>query len=553
MADWDFTTDFISIGSGGGGLVAALTTKSRGFDALVIEKREVVGGSTAMSGGVLWIPNNPLMAAEGVDDSYEDAMAYFDDVVGDVGPASSFERRHAYVTAGPEMVTFLQGLGLAFRRCEGYCDYYPEAKGGKPRGRSIEGKLFDGQRLGPWFDKLQQSFLFEMSGLAAYTGDAAKLVNFNRSRRNFVVAGRTWARTKVAMARGVSPLTSGWSFIGQMLYRAIGSEIPIWTNAAVRDLVMEDGVAVGAVVQRDGKEVRVGARRGVLISSGGFSHNNDMRKRFLDEAAAQDAFSFANPGDTGEMIELAMDLGAATDLMDEVVWNPCRSLSGAAVFESERQRPGSIYVDADGKRFTNEAASYLDVCKAQLERNRTTKAVPAWLIFDDDYRGRYAFGKGRPGVIPEAWFASGDYKKADTLEALAEACGIDPVGLRETVERFNPNAKRGVDPDFHTGESAYNRYLGDPKWGPNNCLAPIERGPFYATAVYPGDVGTCGGILADEHARVLATNGKVIERLYATGNATASVMGRRYLGAGASIGNSSVFGYRAALHAAGAV
>jgi 3-oxosteroid 1-dehydrogenase len=549
MAEWDFTTDFISIGSGGGGLTSALAVKSKGFDALVVEKRPLIGGSTAMSGGVLWIPNNPLMAEEGVEDSSDEAVAYFDDVVGDVGPASSFERRQAYITGGPEMVTFLRGLGVTFRRCEGYSDYYPDAKGGKARGRSIEGKVFDGKRLGPWFEKLQSSFLFDMSGLAAYTGDASKLVNFNRSPANLAVSARTWARTKAAGARGQAPLTSGWSFIGQMLYVALGSEIPVWTNAAVRDVIVEDGQAVGAVVRRNGKDVRVLARKGVLIASGGFSHNTAMRKRYLDEAAATDKWSFSNPGDTGEMIELAMSLGAATDLMDEVVWNPCKEISGTPVFDSDRQRPGSIYVDAAGKRFVNEASSYLDVCKAQLERNHTTRAVPAWVIFDDDFRGRYAFTKGRPGVIPQEWFDSGDYKKFDSLEALAAGCGIDPAGLRDTVDRFNPNARRGVDPEFHTGEGAYNQYLGDPRWKPNNCLAPIEKGPFYASAIYPGDVGTCGGILADEHGRVLTTSGEEIPHLYATGNATASVMGRRYLGAGASIGNSAVFGYLAGLHA----
>jgi 3-oxosteroid 1-dehydrogenase len=549
MAEWDFTTDFLSIGSGGGGLASALAVESKGFDALVVEKRGLIGGSTAMSGGVLWIPNNPLMVEEGVEDSYDEAVAYFEDVVGDIGPASSFERRQAYIRRGPEMVSFLQGLGLEFRRCEGYSDYYPDAKGGKARGRSIEGKVFDGKRLGPWFEKLQSSFLFDMSGLAAYTGDASKLVNFNRSPANLAVSARTWARTKAAGVRGQAPLTSGWSFIGQMLYVALRSEIPVWTSSGVRDILMEDGRAVGAVVQRDGKDLRVLARKGVLIASGGFSHNTEMRKRYLDEAATTDKWSFSNPGDTGEMIELAMSLGAATDLMDEVVWNPCKEISGVPVFDSDRQRPGSIYVDADGKRFVNEASSYLEVCKAQLERNHTTKAVPAWVIFDDDFRGRYAFGKGRPGVIPQGWFDSGDYKKFDSLEELAAGCGIDPAGLRDTVDRFNPNARRGVDPEFHTGEGAYNQYLGDPKWKPNNCLAPIETGPFYASAIYPGDVGTCGGILADEHGRVLKTSGGEIPHLYATGNATASVMGRKYLGAGASIGNSSVFGYLAALHA----
>jgi 3-oxosteroid 1-dehydrogenase len=551
MAEWNFTTDFVSIGSGAGGLIGALATKSRGFEALVLEKREVIGGSTAKSGGILWIPNNPLMKAEGVDDSYEDAMAYFEDVVGDVGPASSQQRRDVYVTNGPNMVSFLQDLGVSFRRCEGYSDYYPDAKGGKARGRSIEGTLFDGKRLGPWFEKLQIGTLWEMLGLAAYTGEVARLSNYNRSAKNFATSVKVWTRTKVAFARGQAPLTAGWNLVAQLLNIALTSEVPVWTQAHVRDVIVEDGRVAGVLVRHAGKDQRIMARKGVLIASGGFSHNTDMRKRFLDEVAASDEWSFSNPGDTGEMIEMAMGLGAATDLMDEVVWNPVKLVEGVPVFEVERQRPGSIYVDSAGKRFVNESNSYLEVCKAQIERNRTTKAVPAWLIFDDDFRSRYAFSKGRPGVIPQEWFTNGAVIKAGTLQELATSCGVDPEGLRATVARFNPDAKRGVDSEFHKGDGAYNRYLGDPKWLPNGCLAPIEKAPFFAIAVYPGDVGTCGGILADEHARVLKPSGDVIPNLYATGNATASVMGRAYLGAGASIANSAVFGYLAALHASG--
>lgn len=551
MAEWDVVTDVVSIGSGGGGLTAALAAHSRGHEALVLEKRDVVGGSTAKSGGVLWIPNNPLMIAEGIPDSYEQGMAYFDDVVGDVGPASSPERRHAYLTQGPAMVSFLQQLGVRFRRCDGWADYYPDARGGSARGRSIEGELFDGHKLGPWFDKLQVGFLYEMTGLAAYTGDAAKMANFNRSPKNLAAAARSWTRTKSSQARGQALLTSGWNFVGQMLLIALTQEIPVWTQAPVHELVVENGAVTGVVVERGGRPMRVGARRAVLIASGGFSHNTDMRGKYLDPAATTDAWSFSNPGDTGEIMQAAIGIGAATDLTDEVVWNPVKLIGDVPIFESDRQRPGSIYVDAAGKRFVNEANSYVEVCKAQLERNKTTRAVPAWLIFDDAFRKRYAFGKGRPGVIPPDWIGPHGIRKADTLEELAAACGIDPAGLRETVERFNPDARQGVDTEFHKGEGAYNRYMGDPRWKPNNCLAPIEEPPFYAAAVYPGDVGTCGGILADERARVVSTSGSVIPGLYATGNATASVMGRKYLGAGSSVGNTSVFGYIAALDACG--
>jgi 3-oxosteroid 1-dehydrogenase len=548
MPEWDLATDFVSIGSGGGALVGALAAKTRGSDAIVVEKREVVGGNTAKSGGIIWIPNNPLMGPAGVRDSYEDAMSYFEDVVGEAGPASSFERRHAFLTQGPRMISFLQGEGVRFIRCEGYSDYYPDAKGASVRGRAIEGELFDGKRLGPWLDKIQRGMIPESIGLSMYTGEAARIAYYNRSFSCLQTAARAWARTKLAKARGQFPLTTGESYVGQMLFLALKYEIAVLTKSPLQDLVLEDGRVVGVVVEREGRNIRIQARQAVLIATGGFSHNTQMREKYLDPGAATD-YSLSNPGETGEGIEIAISHGAATDLMEEAVWNPASIVDGHAAGGTERQRPGSIIVDAAGQRFCNEANSYLEVCKAQLERNHTTKAVPAFLIFDDDFRRRNAFQKGRPGVIPKELFDKGTFFKADTLEALAAQCGIDPAGLRAQVKRFNPNAKKGVDPEFHKGENAYNRYLGDPKWKPNNCLAPIEKPPFFATGIYPADVGTCGGILADEHARVLDISGDVIPGLYASGNATASVMGRKYLGAGASIANTSVFGYIAALHA----
>lgn len=544
MANFDVTTDFVSVGSGGGGLAGALTACVHGAESMVVEKREVIGGSTAKSGGVMWIPNNPLMAAEGVSDSYEDAMAYFEDVVGDVGPASSTSRRHAFVTQGPRMVSFLQSQGVRFVRCEGWSDYYPEAKGGCARGRSIEGRLFDGTKLGPWLDRLQHGNIWDRMGLAAYAGEIAMLQNKDRSIANRIIAARAAARTRWAKARGRLPVTTGWSYIGQMLSVAVARGISVWTESPLKDLVIEDGRVVGVIVEVDGAEKRVGATRGVLLAAGGFAHNAEMRRKYLDPAAEAD-LSMANPGETGEVIEIAMGHGAATDLLDQAVWTPTSLIGGVPLGDWNRQRPGTIIVDAGGQRFCNESNSYVEVVQKMLERNRTVTAIPSWLIFDDDFRRRNI----APGLIPQQSSDKSAVHRADTLEELATQCGVDPAGLRAQVERFNPNAKQGVDPEFGKGQNAYNRYLGDPKWKPNGCLAPIETPPFYAAPLYPADVGTCGGILTDERARVLREDGTVIAGLYATGNCTASVMGTKYLGAGASIANSSVFGYVAALDA----
>jgi 3-oxosteroid 1-dehydrogenase len=288
MADWDVETDFVSIGSGGGGMVAALAATAHGLDSMVIEKRDVLGGSTAKSGGVMWIPNNPLMPGAGVTDSYEDAMAYFEDVVGDVGPASSFERRHAFLTAGPAMVAFLQEQGLRFVRCEGWADYYPDAKGGCARGRSIEARLWNGNALGPWLQKLQHGNIWDRIGLAVYAGEIVVLQNERRTRRNRLWAARVRARTRMKTRLGQLPLTTGWSFIGQALHAGLRAGVVFWTESPLTEIVTEFGRVVGVVVNRDGRPVRVRARRGVLLAAGGFAHNPEMRQRYLDPAAATD-------------------------------------------------------------------------------------------------------------------------------------------------------------------------------------------------------------------------------------------------------------------------
>jgi 3-oxosteroid 1-dehydrogenase len=348
-------------------------------------------------------------------------------------------------------------------------------------------------------------------------------------------------------------LTNGASLIGQMLRIALDRKIPIWTEAPVEELVVEDGRVVGVRVRKDGKTVAVQATKGVLVAAGGFAHNNDMRHEFGGEQQLPGDvhWTIANPGDTGEVIRQAMALGAATDLMDEAWWLP--STPGAfqaSTLSSARQRPGTIFVDAAGKRFVNESNSYMEVGRAMFARDKTAKAVPCWLILDDGYRRRYAHTKSpRVGKWPKELVESGNLKQGATIEELAGVCGIDPRGLADTIEHFNANAAQGRDPDYGRGVSAYNRNLGDPGYKPNPCLGPLDKAPYYAIQVVPGDIGTCGGLLTDEHAHVLDKQGSQIPGLYATGNSTATVMGRHYLGAGASIANSMVFGYLAALDA----
>ena len=546
---WDESVDLVAVGSGGGGMVAALATADAGADALVLEKQALIGGSTCMSGGIAWIPDNPIMRADGVPDSYADAMAHFEAVVGDVGPASTTERRHAFLTAGPAMVTWLQGLGVRLVHCPGYSDYYSDAVGGHDVGRGIEPAPFDGRALGTWLERLQPG-LAKSVGLAVMTNESRDLGHYNRSVHAFAVAARVTLRTALARARGQELLTNGAALIGQLLEQAIARDVPVWSEAPLEDLVVEDGRVVGVRTVRDGQPVSVEARRGVLLAAGGFAHNPAMRQEFGgDQHPAR--WSIANPGDTGEAMQTAMRLGAQVDLMDEAWWLPAPRTGrfGQSTLDQARQRPRTIYVDADGRRFVNESNSYMEVGKAMYERNLTSRAVPCWLIFDDRYRKRYAHLRSRPGRFPRKLMESGKLKQAWTLPDLARLTGIDEGGLLETIEHFNEHAARGVDPDYGRGASAYNRALGDPNPRVHPCLGPIDEAPFYAVEVLPGDIGTCGGLVTDEHARVLGPDAP-IPGLYATGNITATVMGRHYLGPGASIANSMVFGYVAARHAA---
>ena len=552
MTTWDATVDVVIVGSGGGGMVAALTAADAGASALVLEKQKLLGGSTAMSGGIVWVPNNPVMQAVGVPDSHEDAMVHFEAVVGDVGPCSSFERREAFLTAGPEMVAFLQQVGVRFVYCRGYSDYYSNAKGGHDLGRGIEPIPFDGRVLGEWRGRLQPG-LAQSLGLAVMTNQARALSHYNRSLGSFAVSARVVVRTYAARLRRHALLTNGASLIGQMLQIVIERGVNVWTEAPLEELIVEDGRVVGVRTTRAGAPMSIGARQGVLLASGGFAHNADMRQQYGGDQPNRARWSISNPGDTGEVIQEAMRLGAKTDLMDEAWWlpSPRTGRFGQSTLDQARQRPRTIYVDAAGRRFVNESNSYMEVGKEMYARNKTSRAVPCWLIFDDRYRKRYAHQRSSPGRFPRKLLESGMLKQAWTLEDLAHMCDIDPAGLAETVEGFNENARNGVDPDYGRGESAYNRALGDPNHRVHPCLGPIDEPPYYAVQVVPGDIGTCGGLLTDEHARVIGADDQPIDGLYATGNGTATVMGRHYLGPGASIANTMVFGYVAARHATG--
>ncbi|WP_333889752.1 FAD-binding protein [Mycolicibacterium gadium] len=560
MVNWDASVDLLIAGSGGGGMVAALAALDAGIEPLVVEKQSLVGGSTGMSGGMVWLPDNPLMRACGIADSHEDGMAYFDDVVGDIGEASSVARRETFLTAGSAMINLLVDNGVRLVRCPGWSDYYPNHKGGNAAGRSVEGIPYDAAQLGDWSDKIQPS-MAKNYGFVIKTNELRAVQYFNRSPRAFGIAMRVFLRTRAARLRKREILTNGASLIGQILRAlmnfdgkpsvGVSGQPPIWTDTAVDDLIVEDGRVVGARVTRDGTTMNIQARKGVLLAAGGFSRNADMRRRYSGDQPNEGKWSIANAGDTGEVLQTAMALGAKTDLLDEAWWLPMVFIQdpGAASLGSGRQRPGAIYVDGTGKRFCNESNSYVEVGKAMY----ANKAVPCWQVFDEGYVRRYVSGANplKKRSLSESLIEQGAVKRASTIADLARQMDVPVDVLEQTVKRFNEFAAKGLDPDFGRGQSAYNICLGDPGYKPNAAVGPLDTAPYYATRVFPADVGTCGGVITNEHAQVLNEQDQVIEGLYATGNITATVMGRNYLGAGGSIANTMIFGYVAARHAAG--
>lgn len=536
----------IVVGAGAAGMTAALTAAHHGLDTLLVEKADRFGGSTARSGGGVWIPNNDVLRAAGVEDTPERAAEYLAHIVGD---AVEPELRQAFLATGPEVVRFvLDHTPLRMRWVPGYADYYPEAPGGLPGGRSIEPRPMDARVLDRDLATLAEPYLRAPTGMAVTQADYRWMNLMARHPRGLARAGRVAGRRLVSLARRRRLLTMGQALAGGLMAGVSLAGAKVWLATPMTGLRTEGGRVTGVELIRDGRPATVLARHGVILTSGGFEHNERMRKEY-QRAPIGTEWTVGAATNTGDGIDAGLRLGAAVAVMDDAWWGPSIMLPRGPYFcLAERTLPGCILVNQAGERFVNEAAPYVDAVHAMYDRHTDEVGhIPAWLIADQRYRNRYIFaGLGPRQPFPGRWYKFGAVHRAPTLEALAEEIGVPPAAVLATVTRFNGFAESGVDADFHRGESAYDRYYGDPRNKPNPCLAPLARAPFYAIRIVPGDLGTKGGLRTDPRARVLRVDGSHIPGLYAAGNAAAPVMGRTYAGPGATIGPAMTFGYLAA-------
>ncbi|MBP9218625.1 MAG: FAD-binding protein [Sterolibacterium sp.] len=543
--------DVIVVGSGAGALLTAARAHDLGMSVLVVEKSDKYGGTSAVSGGAVWIPNNSKMR---IKDSFDEAMTYLKAATrGRVDE----DRLYAYLESAPQMVEYINGnMTMQYFPCHRYPDYYQHLPGSRPGGRTMEPKLFDASLLGEEFANLRLAYkgTLLMSKASMTATDAHKMISKQPGWMFQVI--RTLGRYYLDLPQRLKSRNDrmrglGNAMIAGLRHALLVRKVPLWLNAPFESLVTEGGRVTGIVIKRDGQSLTLTANKGVVLAAGGFERNQEMRDKYLPKPTNA-AWSATPPHNTGDTIRAAQAIGARTELMDWAWWVPSIHVPGEDAQNglfAERNLPGCIVVNGQGQRFINEASPYLEFGAAMYaDHAKTGAAVPAWLIFDAKFRFNYPMGPLMPGqIMPDrASWLNKVYWKADTLDALAQQIGVDAAGLKQSVERNNRYAQSGKDLEFDKGGTVFDRYYGDCNVKPNPCLAPILKAPFYAMRVDAGDIGTKGGLLTDRDGRVLDQNKQVIEGLFCIGNNSSSVMGTAYPGAGGTLGPAMTFGFRAA-------
>ena len=562
-APFDKEVDVLVVGSGAGALTSALVAHHEGLkQVLVVEKSDQYGGTSAMSGGGIWIPASHYAKAEGVQDSATEALSYMKAVI---GTEVSEERMRIYCEKASEMLEYLDRHTRLKYETVPYPDYYPEKPGGKQGYRTHQPTPMHAGKLGQHFRALREPpsqvlvagrFTMTMKeGRAFLTQAKGWMFIFIRIMLTYFldIPGRLQGKRS-------RRLTMGSALIGRLRWSMLDRGIDLWLKSPLVELIEDNGAVVGAVVEHEGKRVRVRARKGVVLGAGGFEHSQAMREQYLPTPTSGE-WSGSQVNNTGDAIRAGMAVGAKTDLMQHAWWAPSVKIPGwerPFVIFAERSLPGLVIVNKAGKRFANEAAPYLESGYSFYQANTPeAPTVPSHVVFDATFRKKFPFGPIPPGyATPDSAMSKkvwGALVKADTLEELAAKIGCCPRGLADTVRKNNEYAAAGKDPEFQRGESFYDRYYGDQNNKPNPCIAPIDKAPYYAIPIHPGDIGTKGGLLTDLNGQVVGAAGTAIKGLYAVGNTSASVMGSKYPGAGATLGPAMTFGYLAARHMAKSV
>ncbi|MGD8521592.1 MAG: FAD-dependent oxidoreductase [Desulfobacterales bacterium] len=560
---WGEEYDVIVLGAGVAGLTAAIVSAIEGKRTLMIEKSNQIGGTSALSSGSAWIPNNAYQRRSGITDDAKAALAYLDALVGD---RSDRKLREVFIAAGPDMLEYLeQHIDLRWLMYDVQPDYDQKLPGATIGGRALMPLPFDGRTLGKDFDRLRgpipEFMLF--GGMMITRGEAARLLRIGRNLDSFLLGARLSSRyilDRMRHKRGTR-LVLGNALVANLFKNLRDRQATIWYNAKTTRLICQNERACGLVVQRDGSEVGVCANHGIVLAGGGFPASPELRERYFPRPVAQ--YTSAYEGCTGDTLLLAQEVGAALGSLgeDNALWFPSsiatRKDESTAVYPHivlDRAKPGLIAVNSAGRRFSDEACSYHEFVRAMYRSNRDVPSIPAWLICDRRFVWKYGIGMILPLTLFLKPFVKRGYLHvADSLEELARRIGVDAGGLVETVGSHNAFAGTGVDPDFGKGSNDYDRAYGDPEHLPNPCLGPINRPPFCAVAVHPTPLGTSLGLLTNAHAQVLESSGQPIEGLYACGNDMQNIFGGEYPGPGAQIGVSMAFGYLAAKHAIGRI
>ena len=551
--------DVLVIGSGAGGLAAAVTARHHGLEVVVAEKEPLYGGTTALSGGWLWIPCHPMQKDLGIKDSIEDASTY---LLHEAGEHFDPDRVNAFLTQGPRMVEFfMRETVVAFDPSATFSDYHPDAPGGKAGGRSMVASAFDARELGPLFAQLR-SPLPELTVFGVMIGSGVELVHFMRWSKSLASAAYVVRRltghalAKLFYGRGVR-LTNGNALAARLLKSAIDAGVTLRLSAPARELIMQGGAVRGAILDTANGPVKVEARRGVVLACGGFPQDVARRTRLFPHAEHS---SPAPSGNTGDGLRLAEAMGAKLDesLPNAAAWVPVsrvpRADGGFGLFPHfiDRAKPGVIAVTEAGRRFVNEGNSYHDFIQALFAATKAGDEACAWLVTDHRAIRAYGLGFVKPWPLPLAQHLDSGYLLSGaTLGELARKAGIDSDAFEAQVAAYNRDAKSGTDPIFGKGSTAYNRFYGDADITPNPCLAPLVQPPFYAVKVVVGDLGTYAGIVTNGNAQALDHNHKIIPGLYAAGNDMTSIMGGNYPGPGITLGPAMTFGWIAGRHLAG--